>query len=105
MARNKPRSCRLKEIWQKSNGICAHCGRPASNKCRTVDHYIPKSKGGGFDRRNLMPLCIACNKARGNEKVDPTVFYSFASKSAIEKCLQYENELAVARISMNGDLY
>ncbi len=31
----------------KYHGHCAYCGRPLKMKAMTVDHLVPKSKGGG----------------------------------------------------------
>ena len=33
-------------IFQKYHGHCAYCGRPLKMKAMTVDHLVPKSKGG-----------------------------------------------------------
>lgn len=105
MTRNRPRTDRLKSIWEKTGGVCAHCGKKTSSRQRTVDHYVPRSYGGGYNPKNLLPLCKDCNRARGNRFVDPTIFYKYAPQDAIRDCLKYEEELMHARRSMNGDTY
>ena len=45
MSRNKSRTDKLRQVWKKSDGVCAHCGKAVSSRNRTVDHYVPKSKG------------------------------------------------------------
>lgn len=79
-------------IWQKSGGVCAHCGNTPTGKNKTIDHYVPKSFGGSFDQRNLMPLCKKCNKMRMCNSIDARDFYRYASEEAIEDCLSYERE-------------
>ncbi|MCB0916647.1 MAG: HNH endonuclease [Actinobacteria bacterium] len=32
----------------------------------SVDHVIPRSKGGTDDLDNLRPCCLRCNMSRGN---------------------------------------
>lgn len=93
MSRNKSRTDKLRQVWKKSDGVCAHCGKAVSSRNRTVDHYVPKSKGGGFDIRNLLPLCKTCNSERGNTEIDPKEYYKYVSELAIRQCLKYEREL------------
>lgn len=37
----------------------------------TLDHLIPKSKGGSNKRENLRLTCIHCNRSRGNSLFPP----------------------------------
>lgn len=39
---------------------CRLCGRVAV----TVDHIVPKARGGSDDRSNLQPLCDLCRKMK-----------------------------------------
>lgn len=43
--------------------VCWICGGPAS----TVDHVMPRSKGGDDSDGNLRPACHSCNSRRGND--------------------------------------
>ena len=36
--------------------VCAYCGGPAE----TVDHVLPRSRGGGSDWLNLVAACVRC---------------------------------------------
>ncbi len=60
-----PKDKRLR-IWERDRGCCWICGRPVSYWEMTLDHFIPKSKGGSNDEDNLRASHEACNNARGN---------------------------------------
>lgn len=42
---------------------CVICGQPSD----TVDHIIPKSRGGTNDPANLQPMCRSCNSKKNNK--------------------------------------
>lgn len=90
---------RKEDVWKKSNGLCAHCGKE-TKRSRTVDHYIPKSRGGGFDRRNLVPLCSACNRARGSKPIVAREYYKYLREWAFQELEQYEREFNETHKSM-----
>ncbi|GAB2692229.1 HNH endonuclease [Thalassiella azotivora] len=41
---------------------CAYCGRSAT----TVDHVLPRSRGGRDTWENLVACCVRCNNTKGN---------------------------------------
>jgi len=44
---------------------CAYCGQWEEKL--TIDHIVPKSKGGAhFSRNNLAPSCFSCNSSKSN---------------------------------------
>jgi hypothetical protein len=71
---------------------------------QTIDHFIPKSRGGTYDRRNLMPLCRECNQNRKSRPVDPVLFYAYASEDSIRECIAYRNEFNKAHRNMCGEI-
>ena len=48
---------------------CHYCGRQA----QTIDHKIPRSKGGKTTRSNCVPSCIPCNNLKGDTDYDEFV--------------------------------
>jgi 5-methylcytosine-specific restriction endonuclease McrA len=48
---------------QGAVAVCWICGETAT----TVDHVIPRSKGGTDADANLLPACLSCNSRRGND--------------------------------------
>ena len=41
---------------------CAYCGKAAS----TIDHVVPRSRGGADTWENLVACCLGCNNTKGN---------------------------------------
>jgi 5-methylcytosine-specific restriction endonuclease McrA len=50
---------------------CWHCKCHFSAKDLTLDHLIPKSKGGSNRLENLWLACFPCNNSRGNKFCPP----------------------------------
>lgn len=61
-----------KVVWGKTDGRCYYCGkklylkRGTGRRLMTVDHFIPKSKGGSRFVENMVPACHPCNLRKGN---------------------------------------
>ena len=61
--RMKPRSLfndEREKIW--SAGICAYCGDAAD---LSLDHVIPRLRGGDDEPSNLVTACRSCNSSKG----------------------------------------
>ena len=54
-------------IYKRDQHQCVYCG---SNKDLTLDHVIPKSRGGSNDWINLVTSCFKCNLKKGNRTPD-----------------------------------
>lgn len=54
-------------ILAKTNGKCYLCGCDLTDKTMTIDHFIPKSKGGTGSVSNLLPACRPCNQNKANQ--------------------------------------
>ena len=64
--RHKQRK-RLK-VWCNSGGVCAYCGVPLSVDEMTLDHVLPKAKGGDSGVGNLVAACRTCNEIKGDRE-------------------------------------
>lgn len=51
-------------IYKRDNFKCVYCG---SKKDLTLDHVIPKSKGGTNEWTNLVTCCTKCNFAKADK--------------------------------------
>jgi len=49
-------------VLRRDGGRCAYCRRAAT----TVDHVLPRSRGGRDTWENLVACCLRCNGAKGN---------------------------------------
>ncbi len=68
-------------IWARDKGRCQRCGchcnrRPGSPAQGTLDHIVPRSRGGSHDPHNLQLLCSRCNTRKADQdprdKIDLT---------------------------------
>ena len=50
-------------IYESWNGRCAYCGAIA----KSLDHVVPRHKGGLTIIENLVPACLSCNGHKGAE--------------------------------------
>lgn len=84
-------------LWRRQKGICKFCNKPMSldkgrHNFATIDHVIPKSKGGPNARWNLALGCRKCNYEKKDtwinawveEAVDSTDLKSVADGVAVQ---------------------
>ena len=62
----------IRELFLKQKGKCAWCLEEFGDEKPTVDHYIPLSKGGTNDKKNLRLLHKSCNSKKS--ATDPIEF-------------------------------
>lgn len=55
-----------RRLWEDQKGLCAYCDKALDTPNHgTLDHIIPKSKGGG-SKGNLALVCPPCNAFKGS---------------------------------------
>jgi len=55
-------------IFRRDKGTCQYCGSPAN----TLDHIVPRSKGGVMSWVNVVAACEACNAKKGARLLEDT---------------------------------
>lgn len=66
LSQNKPsRSL----IYKRDGHKCQYCG---STKELTIDHIIPRSRGGEDTWENLVVACMPCNTKKGDKLLEDT---------------------------------
>ncbi|MGE5804985.1 MAG: HNH endonuclease [Ignavibacteria bacterium] len=54
-----------KNILRRDSYKCGYCGR--SDLPLTIDHIVPKAKGGNDSWENLIAACTLCNNRKGDK--------------------------------------
>ena len=50
-------------VFARDGWACQYCGARSN---LTVDHVIPRSKGGSSDWENIVASCAPCNRRKGD---------------------------------------
>lgn len=53
-------------LYERDGGKCCYCGKKITQKEATVDHVIPRSKGGKSTWDNVALSCGHCNRKKGD---------------------------------------
>jgi len=64
---HQTRALSRKNILLRDRNSCQYCGEllPASEL--TLDHVVPRSRGGASTWENLVTCCHSCNRRKGNQ--------------------------------------
>lgn len=57
-------------VMLRDTFTCQYCGAAPGRKDLTVDHVIPRSRGGKHDWNNLVTACKRCNQKKGSHTPD-----------------------------------
>jgi 5-methylcytosine-specific restriction endonuclease McrA len=55
-------------VFARDHGRCQYCGRQAES----IDHVVPRSKGGAHIWENVVACCRRCNTYKGDRLLDHT---------------------------------
>ena len=65
-ARHKFRQC----IFESWNWKCAYCDKEVNKDTATIDHILPKFKGGHNVKSNMICSCSKCNRLKGSHLLE-----------------------------------
>ncbi len=79
------RERKIKWLLKQHKRACFWCGNHLSINTATLDHFIPRQRGGSAHRSNMVPACQPCNSAKGHrlptegdlERLGRWPFYGF----------------------------
>jgi hypothetical protein len=63
---------------------CSYCGQPGDNSTLTVDHIIPRAKGGDNSHGNLTTACLMCNSKKSDLEVNEFITKNFLESKISE---------------------
>ena len=79
-------------IYKRDKHKCQYCG---ATKRLTIDHVIPKSKGGDDSWENLVVACSSCNTKKSNKLLEhcgmKLMKRPLAPTSKVSLALMYSN--------------
>jgi hypothetical protein len=87
-------------LYKRDGHQCTYCG---SKRNLTIDHIIPKSKGGGNTWMNLVTSCSSCNRLKGDKTpeeagmrlnikpYEPTIFSEIINSSVEDIWENFKN--------------
>ena len=70
----------LRMMALKRDECCVYCGKKLDKRTVTLDHVIPKAKGGSDLLDNLVECCRVCK----NEKEDKLALNFFVERFNVE---------------------
>jgi 5-methylcytosine-specific restriction endonuclease McrA len=53
------------EIFNRDKHTCQYCGKPTNHL--TLDHVIPKHRGGEHSWENVVSACVPCNRRKAGK--------------------------------------
>jgi 5-methylcytosine-specific restriction endonuclease McrA len=63
---HQTRALSRKNILLRDRNTCQYCGVVLPSSELTLDHVVPRSRGGNSTWENLVACCHACNRRKGN---------------------------------------
>ena len=60
------------DLYLRDCGTCQYCEKKLSRESATIDHVIPRSKGGQTTWENCVISCSDCNTKKGNKSLSET---------------------------------
>src|SRR5664280_1174551 len=63
---HQTRALSRKNILLRDRNTCQYCGKILAAGELTLDHVIPRSRGGASTWENLVACCHSCNRRKGN---------------------------------------
>ena len=53
-------------LYKRDKNTCQYCGERPGRKNLSIDHVVPRAKGGRSNWENCVLSCLKCNNKKGN---------------------------------------
>ena len=63
----------VEQLIARDGPACVWCGRELWRRDLTLEHVVPRSRGGHMTAENALVACRRCNRRRGSKPVDAYV--------------------------------
>ena len=63
---HRPIKFSRRNVLVRDQHACQYCGRAFSPNDLTLDHVVPRSRGGGTEWENVVAACKRCNHRKGD---------------------------------------
>lgn len=80
------RTEKRKRIYARDGSRCIWCDKPVDADA-SLDHILPRVRGGTNQASNLVTACIPCNAARGEE---PPILFVYRTQDEDQRYLTLE---------------
>ena len=101
-----PQNARRKfrqSIFESWGWKCAYCEKDLDIDSATIDHILPKYKGGHNVKSNMLCSCSSCNRSKGSvlleEWYNPSNFYYTEERLGKIKHWIEDNSLSIKVLS------
>jgi 5-methylcytosine-specific restriction endonuclease McrA len=54
-----------RNVFARDSNVCQYCGKPFPLSELSLDHVVPRSRGGTTTWENIVCACVACNVRKG----------------------------------------
>ena len=75
-------------IYMRDKFRCQYCGEKKAASELTLDHILPRSRGGDNSPVNIVTACVACNNRKGNRTPAEARMPLLTSQSALRVKLE-----------------
>lgn len=59
-----------RNVYRRDGNRCQYCGCHLNSKNASIDHVMPRSRGGGHTWNNIVSACKPCNRKKSNRTPD-----------------------------------